>query len=74
MNKADLQSQALQLSVEDRFDLAEALWESLELETAQPELAAWQREILDERLEADDEAPEAGSSWFEVKQRVLSKL
>jgi putative addiction module component (TIGR02574 family) len=74
MTKAQLQSEALQLPVEDRLELAEVIWESLEREPVQPELPAWQREILDERLAADDAAPEAGSSWQEVKQRILAKL
>jgi putative addiction module component (TIGR02574 family) len=74
MTKTELKSEALQLPVEDRLELAEALWESLEQEPVQPELPAWQREILDERLAADEAAPEAGSSWEEVKQRILAKL
>jgi putative addiction module component (TIGR02574 family) len=74
MNKAELQSQVLQLPVADRLELAEALWESLEREPVQPELPPWQREVLDERLAADDAAPEAGSPWEEVKQRILSSL
>jgi putative addiction module component (TIGR02574 family) len=74
MTKAELQSEALQLPVEDRLELAEVLWESLEQEPAQPELPTWQREVLDERLAADDAAPEAGSPWQEVKKRILAKL
>ncbi len=37
-------------------------------------LPGWQREILDERIAADDEAPEEGSTWHEVKQRILQSL
>ncbi len=74
MTKTELRSEALQLPVEDRLELAEALWESLELEPLQLELPAWQREILDERLAADEAAPESGSPWEEVKQRILAKL
>lgn len=74
MTKTELKSEALQLPVEDRLELAEALWESLEQEPLQPELPAWQRELLDERVAADETAPVAGSSWEEVKQRILAKL
>jgi putative addiction module component (TIGR02574 family) len=74
MNKRELQLEALQLPVEDRLDLAEALWESLEQEPLLPEIPAWQREILGERLAADDAAPEAGSPWEAVKQRILARL
>jgi putative addiction module component (TIGR02574 family) len=74
MTKAELESEALRLPVEDRLDLAEALWDSLEREAVQPKLPAWQREILDERLAADDAESEAGAPWKEVKQRILAKL
>jgi putative addiction module component (TIGR02574 family) len=74
MTKTELKSEALQLPVEDRLELAEALWESLEQEPVQPELPAWQRELLDERVAADEAAPEAGSPWEEVKQRILATL
>lgn len=74
MTKTELHSEALQLPVEDRIELAEALWESLEHEPAQPALPSWQREILDDRLAKDEAAPEAGSPWQEVKQRILSSL
>jgi len=74
MTKTELHSEALRLPVEDRIELAEALWESLELEPVQPDLTSWRREVLDKRLADDDAAPEAGSPWQEVKQRILSSL
>jgi putative addiction module component (TIGR02574 family) len=74
MTQAELKSRALQLPVDQRLDLAEALWESLDQEPAQPALPAWQRQILDERIAADDAAPDAGSPWQEVKKRILSSL
>jgi putative addiction module component (TIGR02574 family) len=74
MTQAELKSRALQLPVDQRLDLAEALWESLDQEPAQPALPAWQRQILDERIAADDSAPDAGSPWQEVKKRILSSL
>ena len=60
MTRADLQLEAMQLSVEDRLELAAALWESLERQPAQPELPVWQRETLDARW-ADDDATPAGA-------------
>jgi len=74
MTKTELHSEALQLPVEDRIELAEALWESLEHEPVQPALPSRQREILDDRLAENEAAPEAGSPWQEVKQRILSSL
>ena len=74
MTKTELRSQALELPVDERLELAEALWESLEQESVQPALPEWQRHILDERIAEDDAAPDEGSPWEEVKQRILSTL
>ncbi len=43
MTKAELRSRALRLPVGERVELAEALWESLDDESAQPALPDWQR-------------------------------
>jgi putative addiction module component (TIGR02574 family) len=74
MTKSQLRSEALHLSVTDRLELAEALWESVETAAPQPPISDWQRQALDERIAADDAEPETGSSWQEVKQRILSTL
>jgi len=74
MTKTELRSQALQLPVDERLELAEALWESLEQEAVPPALPEWQQRLLEERIAADDAAPEEGSPWAEVKQRILSRL
>ena len=74
MTKVELQREILRLPVEERLELAETIWESLEQITEQLSLPAWQRQMLDERIEADDADPDAGSSWDEVKQRILASL
>lgn len=74
MTKAQLKREALQLPVEDRLEIAEAIWESLETTADQPPLPDWQQEILDERIAEDDANPDVGSPWEEVKQRILSNL
>jgi putative addiction module component (TIGR02574 family) len=73
MTKAQLKSEALQLPVEDRLEIAEAIWESLEA-AEPPSLPDWQQRLLDERIAEDDADPEAGSPWEEVKQRILTSL
>jgi putative addiction module component (TIGR02574 family) len=74
MTKSQLHREALHLSVEDRLELAAALWDSVETAAPQPAIPDWQRQTLDECIAADDAEPEAGSSWQEVKQRILSSL
>jgi len=72
MTKSQIQREVLHLSVEDRLELAEAIWESVETAPQQPPIPEWQRQILDESIAADDADPEAGSSWQEVKRRIFS--
>lgn len=43
--------------------------EEVEKLSALPE---WQRRILEERSAADEADPDAGSSWEEVKERILA--
>jgi putative addiction module component (TIGR02574 family) len=64
----------MRLPIEERLELAEAIWQHLEQEPAQPALPAWQRELLDERIAEDDADPDAGSPWEEVKRRILATL
>jgi putative addiction module component (TIGR02574 family) len=64
----ELRQTVLELPAEDRQELAEALWDSLEIEPAT--LPAWQREILQTRLAELEANPEAGSSWEEVEARI----
>jgi putative addiction module component (TIGR02574 family) len=68
MTKVQLETSALALNPQDRQELVDVLWASLE--PAPAPLPAWQLELLDERL-ADLEAhPESGASWEEVRARV----
>jgi putative addiction module component (TIGR02574 family) len=74
MTRIELEREALRLPIEERLQLAEAIWTSLEQESTQAPLPAWQQEILDERIAEDDAEPDAGSPWEEVKQRILATL
>lgn len=70
MTKAKIQEQALSLPVEDRVELADELWASIQREQDKLPLWPWQAEILEERLRMLDEDPEAGSTWDEVKKEL----
>lgn len=70
MTKTELQRSALELPPQERQELVEALWESLEAEPAP--LPAWQRELLDERLAEMERSPEVGTPWEDVERRVWS--
>lgn len=60
----------LQLTVAERIQLAEDIWESI---VAQPDalpLTAAQRKELDRRLEAHKKTPTATKSWEQVRAKL----
>lgn len=63
MTKAQIREEALKLPPEDRADLIDELNVSL----LEEPLPAWQRELLDERLDALERDPDNTLSWDEVK-------
>ena len=61
------------LSIPERLDLLEQIWESLTSENAVPELTAVQRLEIDRRLEAYDAEPSSGRSWAEARERLMTR-
>ena len=55
------------LSVPERLDLLERIWESLVNENAVPDLTAAQKLEIDQRLEMYDADPSTGRSWAEAR-------
>jgi len=68
-----LLSEILELSIEERIRLAEAIWESIAQMPEAVSLTDAQRAELDRRVKAYLEDPEAGSPWEEVRARILSR-
>ncbi len=60
-----------ELSVSERIQLAEDLWDSISTES-NPDvpLSESQKQELDRRLELHRQNPQQGSTWEEVKQRL----
>jgi putative addiction module component (TIGR02574 family) len=63
----------LALSLTERTRHAQALWDSIADVPESVPLTPSEREIIARRLEAYYRDPEAGSSWAEVKARVLGR-
>lgn len=59
-----------QLSVEERLQIVEVLWDSIVEQPEELPLTDAQRQELDRRLDRYQQDPTAGSSWEEVKQRL----
>lgn len=67
-HKQEVRAGALALSPEDRLELVEEIWESLESEELP--LYDWQREILDRRLADLEAGRETTSPWVEARARL----
>lgn len=60
-----------ELSVSERIQLAEDLWDSISTDSnADIPLSESQKQELDRRLELHRQNPQQGSTWEEVKQRL----
>ncbi|WP_295622205.1 addiction module protein [Chamaesiphon sp. GL140_3_metabinner_50] len=61
-----------QLSISERIQLAEDLWDSILDRQDEVQLDPTQQQELDRRLDRHRQDPTAGSSWETVKQRLGS--
>lgn len=59
-----------QLSIAERIQLAEDLWDSILERQDELPLTDVQQQELDRRLEHYQQDPTSGSTWEEVKQRL----
>ena len=62
------------LSVAERIQLAEDLWDSVAAETGELPLTEAQAAELDRRLADFERDPQAGASWQEVRARIEQRL
>ena len=63
----------LKLSVAERIQLVEDVWDSIAKVPDAVTLTEEQKEYLDAQLEKHHKDPSSGSPWVEVKKRILSK-
>jgi putative addiction module component (TIGR02574 family) len=61
------------LSVAERIQLVEDIWDSIAASQAEVPLTEAQREDLDRRIEAYEADPDAGSSWEDVEKRIQGR-
>lgn len=73
MSKRNLIPDLKQLSVEERLELIEVVWESLEDEAADVPVPDWQKALIDERLDALDAGASVGAPLKEVMDRLRSR-
>ena len=63
----------LQLSVSERIQLVQDIWDTIATAPENLALSDAQQEELDRRLESYRQNPESGASWNEVKERISSQ-
>ena len=71
MSKFSL-ADVLELSVPERIQLVEDIWDSIATIPQSVSLTEAQRDELDRRLEDYQAHPEDGSPWETVKSRILA--
>lgn len=63
----------LELSIPERIQLVEDIWDTIAEKTELAELTKEEKKIIDERLEAYHKNPESGSPWEDVYKRLVSR-
>jgi putative addiction module component (TIGR02574 family) len=64
---------SLNLSIPERIQLVEEIWDTIAAEADIVELTEEEKRIIDERLEAYHRNPEAGFPWEEVYQKLIKR-
>lgn len=63
----------LELSVPERIQLVEDIWDTITAKAAPVELTEEEKKIIDERLEEYHKNPELGSPWKDVYKRIVGR-
>ena len=63
----------LELSIPERIQLVEDIWDTIAAEPYAIELTEDEKRIIDERLEAYHKNPDLGSPWDDVYKRIANK-
>jgi len=63
----------LNLSIPERIQLVEDIWDTIAIEADQVELTEEEKKIVDERLKLYHQSPGLGSSWKDVYNKIVSK-
>lgn len=63
----------LELSIPERIQLVEDIWDTITTEAISVELSEEEKKIIDARLEKYHQNPELGSPWEDVYKRTVSK-
>ena len=63
----------LDLSIPERIQLVEDIWDTIATKAEAIELTENERKIIDERLEAYHRNPGLGSPWEDIYKRIVNR-
>ncbi len=63
----------LDLSIPERIQLVEVIWDTIAKEAEPVELTESEKKMIDERLEAYHQNPDLGSPWEDVLKRIVGE-
>ncbi|MDZ4842673.1 MAG: addiction module protein [Hyphomicrobium aestuarii] len=73
MNKPLTSRDIEALTVEERLQLIEDVWASLERSAEELPVPDWHKPVIDERLRTLEGGQSVGSPWDEVRRRIVGK-
>jgi len=71
--KKQTATDTLNLSIPERIQLVEDIWDTIAAEADRVELTEEEKKVIDERLKAYHQNPNLGSPWEDVFKRIVSK-
>jgi putative addiction module component (TIGR02574 family) len=74
MDKSATLTEIASLSIEDRIDLVEAIWDTIAAAPEELKLTAAQKRELERRQETHAANPDNVVPWEEVKARALARI
>ncbi len=66
-------NEIVNLKIEDRIRLVQAIWDSIEAEQAYPEFTDEEKQELDDRIAESDANPDNVMTWEEVRNFIRKR-
>ena len=71
--KKQTATDTLNLSIPERIQLVEDIWDTIAAEADRVELTEEEKKVVDKRLKMYHQNPNLGSSWEDIFKRIVSK-
>ena len=71
--KKQTATDTLNLSIPERIQLVEDIWDTIAAQADRVELTEEEKKVIDERLKKYHQNPNLGSPWEDVFEKIVSK-